>query len=79
MRNVPGQGLEAVVSGRRLRLGRADFVAALKPDGGQAPDTGRSDADHPGATVVWLGAQAGPLARFVLADVERLAGKAVAS
>ncbi|MGY2487853.1 heavy metal translocating P-type ATPase [Cupriavidus sp. CP313] len=71
MRNVPGQGLEALVDGRRLRLGRADFVAALRPDSGQAPDTGRSDADHPGATVVWLGAQAGPLARFVLADVER--------
>ncbi|QQX83103.1 heavy metal translocating P-type ATPase [Cupriavidus necator] len=71
MRNVPGQGLEAIVDGRRLRLGRADFVAALRPDSGQAPDTGRSDADHPGATVVWLGAPAGPLARFVLADVER--------
>ena len=71
MRNVPGQGLEAIVDGRRLRLGRADFVAALGPDSGQAPDTGRSDADHSGATVVWLGAPAGPLARFVLADVER--------
>ncbi|WP_035816377.1 heavy metal translocating P-type ATPase, partial [Cupriavidus sp. SK-4] len=71
MRNVPGQGLEAIVDGRRLRLGRADFVAALGSDSGQAPDTWRGDADHPGATVVWLGAQAGPLARFELADVER--------
>ncbi|WP_349604288.1 MULTISPECIES: heavy metal translocating P-type ATPase [Cupriavidus] len=70
MRNVPGQGLEAVVGGSRLRLGRADFVAALAPDGRQAPAHGGEPA-HPGATVVWLGADSGPLARFVLADIER--------
>ncbi|NOV26412.1 heavy metal translocating P-type ATPase [Cupriavidus necator] len=70
MRNVPGQGLEAVVAGRRLRLGRADFVGALRGHGLGAPaDPGSSM--HPGATVVWLGAQTGPLARFVLADVQR--------
>ncbi|WP_432257444.1 heavy metal translocating P-type ATPase [Cupriavidus sp. TMH.W2] len=114
MRNVPGQGLEAMVDGRRLRLGRADFVAALAvcsplPLAGEGlgeraglgipqrmtssmrpaltPTLSRKrereqttlnpsnaaagDTAHPGATVVWLGAESGPLARFVLADVKR--------
>ncbi|SOZ35217.1 heavy metal translocating P-type ATPase [Cupriavidus neocaledonicus] len=70
MRNVPGHGLEAVVAGRRLRLGRADFVLALGGAGQPAP-AAADNLTHPGATVVWLGAEAGPLARFVLADVER--------
>ncbi|SOY44957.1 heavy metal translocating P-type ATPase [Cupriavidus taiwanensis] len=70
MRNVPGHGLEAVVAGRRLRLGRADFVRALGGDGRPAP-AAPDNPMHPGATVVWLGAGTGPLARFVLADVER--------
>lgn len=70
MRNVPGHGLEAVVAGRRLRLGRADFVCALRGDGQPGP-TPPENLVHPGATVVWLGAESGPLARFVLADVER--------
>ncbi|SOY47474.1 Copper-exporting ATPase [Cupriavidus taiwanensis] len=70
MRNVPGHGLEAVVAGRRLRLGRADFVWALSGDG-QPDPAGPDPLMHPGATVVWLGAETGPLARFVLADVER--------
>ncbi|WP_092309143.1 heavy metal translocating P-type ATPase [Cupriavidus alkaliphilus] len=70
MRNVPGHGLEAVVAGRRLRLGRADFVFALAGEARPAPAAVDSLV-HPGATVVWLGAETGPLARFVLADVER--------
>ncbi|MCO4862442.1 heavy metal translocating P-type ATPase [Cupriavidus sp. WGlv3] len=70
MRNVPGHGLEAVVAGHRLRLGRADFVFALGGAGQPAP-AAAGDLTHPGATVVWLGAESGPLARFVLADVER--------
>lgn len=70
MRNVPGHGLEAVVAGRRLRLGRADFVFALTGEARPAPAAVDSLV-HPGATVVWLGAETGPLARFVLADVER--------
>ncbi|RAS11165.1 Cu2+-exporting ATPase [Cupriavidus alkaliphilus] len=70
MRNVPGHGLEAVVAGRRLRLGRADFVFALGGEARPAPAAVDSLV-HPGATVVWLGAETGPLARFVLADVER--------
>ncbi|NUO86082.1 MAG: cation-translocating P-type ATPase, partial [Cupriavidus sp.] len=70
MRNVPGHGLEAEVAGRRLRLGRADFVFALGGAAQPAPAAADSLV-HPGATVVWLGAETGPLARFVLADVER--------
>ncbi|AQV94576.1 copper-translocating P-type ATPase [Cupriavidus necator] len=70
MRNIPGQGLEAVVAGRRLRLGRADFVAALVADGLPAR-AASSDPTHPGATVVWLGAESGLLARLILADIER--------
>ncbi|WP_116378845.1 heavy metal translocating P-type ATPase [Cupriavidus taiwanensis] len=70
MRNVPGAGLEAVVAGRRLRLGRADFVLALGGAGQPAP-AAADNLMHPGATVVWLGAATGALARFVLADVER--------
>ncbi|WP_116295511.1 heavy metal translocating P-type ATPase [Cupriavidus taiwanensis] len=70
MRNVPGHGLEAVVAGRRLRLGRADFVLALRGAGQSAP-AAADNLMHPGATVVWLGGETGPLARFVLADVER--------
>ncbi|MCO4889148.1 heavy metal translocating P-type ATPase [Cupriavidus sp. WGtm5] len=70
MRNVPGHGLEAVVAGRRLRLGRADFVFALG-GAGQTDPAAADNLMHPGATVIWLGAETGPLARFVLADVER--------
>ncbi|WP_354684836.1 heavy metal translocating P-type ATPase [Cupriavidus necator] len=71
MRNVPGQGLEASVAGRRLRLGRRDFVAALAPEGATGSPDAAGDCAHPGATFVWLGAESGPLARFVLADLER--------
>lgn len=71
MRNVPGQGLEASIAGRRLRLGRRDFVAALAPDGATSSPDAASDCAHPGATFIWLGAESGPLARFALADLER--------
>ncbi|MGO4331536.1 heavy metal translocating P-type ATPase [Cupriavidus sp. 2TAF22] len=75
VRNVPGQGLEAEVDGRRLRLGRRGFVAALAGDAG----AGRADtieatlaaSERRGATLVWLGDAAGALAIFALADTER--------
>lgn len=68
LRNVPGQGLEAFLDGRRVRLGRREFVAALSPH----PDsTGHEPESHPGATEVWLGDAAGYLACFQLADVAR--------
>ena len=69
LRNVPGQGLEATVDGRKVRLGRREFVAVLSGDvnGGVA----RLDAGHPGATEVWLGDTHNILGCFRLADVER--------
>jgi Cu2+-exporting ATPase len=68
LHNIPGQGLQACVNGRLMRLGRKGFVAELAP---AMPDAhGRAD-QYPGATEVWLGDARGPLACFQLADVER--------
>jgi len=69
MRNVPGQGLEARVDGRLLRLGQREFVGALA--GPQSRSVRRAVAGQPGATQVWLGSADGWLASFQLADVER--------
>ncbi|WP_082926302.1 heavy metal translocating P-type ATPase [Cupriavidus sp. D384] len=74
LRNVPGQGLEALVDGRRLRLGRREYVAALSS--GTEPDA-RGHERHPGATEVWLGDDTGLLACFQLADVERAQTRAL--
>ncbi|MEM5426857.1 heavy metal translocating P-type ATPase [Cupriavidus oxalaticus] len=71
IRNVPGQGLEATVAGRRLRLGRPDFARGLVGGGSPVHVPAVAGPIHPGATVVWLAAQEGMLASFVLADVER--------
>ncbi len=68
LRNVPGQGLEAELGGMRMRLGRRDFVADIAANTSSVPTPGD---DYPGATQVWLGNEAGMLAMFVLADVER--------
>jgi len=68
LRNVPGQGLQACVNGRTVRLGRRDFVADLASAPVNAVNCGNR---HPGATEVWLGDERGPLACFLLADVER--------
>ncbi|WP_238263811.1 heavy metal translocating P-type ATPase [Cupriavidus pauculus] len=68
LRNVPGQGLEAEVEGRRFRLGRREFVAALAAHPGPVA---HGHETHPGATQVWLGDAAGFLACFQLADIER--------
>jgi Cu2+-exporting ATPase len=54
----PGRGLEGVVAGRRLRIGRPDWVCGLAGGG----DTRGAD------TVVALGDSDGLLARFRLAD-----------
>jgi P-type Cu2+ transporter len=60
---VPGQGLEGVVDGVAVRLGRASFVAAIA--GGV-----RAEAAPGGATdtAVVLGDGRGPLAVFALGD-----------
>ena len=59
-----GQGLEGVVDGRRLRLGRAAFVSEL---------THAAVAEHgdSSVTAVYLGCEHGLLARFELADALR--------
>jgi Cu2+-exporting ATPase len=59
-----GEGIEGVVGGTRYRLGSAPFVAAL---------AGLVDAGKPveGGTSVYLGSNAGMLARFDLADAIR--------
>ena len=64
---VPGNGVEGVVAGRRLRLGRLEFVAALS--GQPVPDAAagvRADA-----TCVALGDGAGFIALFALGDAPR--------
>lgn len=73
LRNVPGQGIEAMVDGRPVRLGSKEFVGGLCP-GAAPPNDGQFAASlHHGATPVWLGDAHGWLALFVLADVERRA------
>lgn len=72
VRNVPGQGLEAEVDGRRYRLGRREFVAALCERGSAGvADAELAGSERRGATLVWLGSAAGALAVFELADVAR--------
>ncbi|HJV53428.1 MAG TPA: heavy metal translocating P-type ATPase [Noviherbaspirillum sp.] len=62
--HTAGQGLEGVIDGRRLRLGRAAFVSELLP----APIAELGDS---GVTAVYLGSREGLLARFELADALR--------
>lgn len=61
LRSEPGQGLEGVVDGRRLRIGQPAYVAAL---------AARSAPPIPGEHGQWLllGDERGPLAWFVLDD-----------
>jgi Cu2+-exporting ATPase len=61
IRNVPGEGVEARVEGRRYRIGTAGFVQGLGP-GSPPPAEGGED------TLVWLGDESGPLALFRLRD-----------
>ena len=64
---VPGSGVEGVVAGRRLRLGRPEFVAALS-EGEVPPDAARIGA---AATRVALGDSEGFIALFALSDAPR--------
>lgn len=66
--NVPGQGLEADVAGRVMRLGRREFVTAMSS---LADEDSLRNTSRPGATEVWLGDAGGPLACFQLADIAR--------
>jgi Cu2+-exporting ATPase len=62
---VAGSGLEAIVDGRRLRLGRAGFVAELH--GRQVPEGEERTPD----SIVWLGSEDGWIACFRLGDTVR--------
>jgi Cu2+-exporting ATPase len=64
LRNHPGLGVEGVVDGRRLRLGRRDFAA-------EPSRTAFITAGGEAATAVWLGDETGLLAHFVLQDAMR--------
>ena len=63
---VAGNGVEGTVDGRRIRLGRPAFVAALSKE--RLQDASCADTT---ATQVALGDASGVLARFALADTLR--------
>jgi len=65
VRTEAGQGLEGVVSGRRLRIGRPDYVAALAAAGAVPWPEGWQAA---GDTIVALGDEEGILAFFRIGD-----------
>jgi Cu2+-exporting ATPase len=64
----PGQGIEAVVAGRRCRIGRPDYVLGLSD--GKLPDAAL-DWMNSGDTVVVLGDESGCLALFRIGDTVR--------
>ena len=66
--NTPGSGMQADLDGRRLRIGRAEFVADLH--GRPLPDRVRGFVDCTD-TVVALGDETGWLALFRFADTIR--------
>jgi P-type Cu2+ transporter len=65
--NMPGQGIEGVVGGRRLRIGTAEFVAGLH---GKPPPSEIKLTDA-GFTVVALGDTVGWIALFTVAEEVR--------
>ncbi len=64
LRNVPGEGLEGVIAGRRLRIGTPGFVAALH--GRALPDELVFVSDE--VSVVALGDEQGWIALFTFGD-----------
>ena len=76
-RSHSGHGIEAVVSGRRCRIGRASFVAALH---GKPPPVAELDdselIDGASRPRVWLGDEEGWIAAFSLGDRLRPEAKA---
>ncbi|MBS1140453.1 MAG: ATPase, type:Copper-translocating P-type ATPase:Heavy metal translocating P-type ATPase [Proteobacteria bacterium] len=63
--NEPGQGVQAVVDGRRCRIGRPDYALGL--GAGDLPDAAQSWLAS-GDTVVVLGDETGCLALFRIGD-----------
>lgn len=68
LRNTPGAGIEARVDGRRLRLGRPEFVAELH---GQPLPAAVGEAAVGVATLIALGDADGWLALFSIGDALR--------
>ncbi|HLO62516.1 MAG TPA: heavy metal translocating P-type ATPase [Azonexus sp.] len=64
-RSEPGQGVEAVIEGRRYRIGRPDYALGL--GGGRLPESA-ADWLASGDTVVVLGEDSGCLALFRVGD-----------
>jgi Cu2+-exporting ATPase len=64
LRVVAGQGVEGVVAGRRMRVGRIEFVAAQ----GRAAIPAEAARIDAGATLVALGDAGGIVALFALGD-----------
>ena len=64
----PGQGIEAVVAGRRCRIGRPDYALGLSD--GKMPDAALEWMES-GDTVVVLGDESGCLALFRVGDTVR--------
>ncbi|WP_303783852.1 heavy metal translocating P-type ATPase [Azovibrio restrictus] len=76
LRAEAGMGLEGVVAGRRLRIGRPDYVAALAPEAFWHWPEGWRDS---GDTIVLLGDERGGVAFFRIGDeVRPEAGELVA-
>ena len=71
--NIPGQGVEGLVAGLKLRLGNSKLNQAFADSLVQSDLLERLS----GATVVWLGDETRLLASFVLADQARPEAKAL--
>jgi Cu2+-exporting ATPase len=69
VQELPGQGLEGLVHGRRYRLGSAAFVADIAGEPG--PEHNMLDGGVDGMTPIWLGSDGAWLARLLLADALR--------
>jgi len=85
VRNTPGSGVEGWIEGRRYRVGRPEFVAALSMDspppleeGLGVRDLERDDLDA-ASTWVALGDETGLLAWFQLTDALRPGAAAAAA
>ena len=70
----PGQGVEAMVAGRRCRIGRPAYATALAQSA--LPD-GATEWLESGDTVVFLGDETGCLAMFRIGDEVRAESKAL--
>jgi Cu2+-exporting ATPase len=73
VRNFPGQGVEGIVEGRRVRIGHKEFVAEL------CRSTVGLERSATHATTIWLGDESGSLAQFTLEDRVRTDARALVS